>query len=293
MRSARWGLSPPSKRATADTPQGAEGFNECRLRAALCRRNAEDHPGDPCSRSPAGYKNRARKEMTLHVPTPIPCPVVAARRVAGRSGRGRSRQKGRPRRPAAGRRPARAGTVRWRHGTTLTFLAFLPDGKTIVSAGVDGKIRFWERTSGRERRRIDMGSAPASAPPGGRRPTRGGRFGFGSSLALAPDGKRLAWSAGGGIRLWDVTANKELARVAETGGRVVSLAFAADGKTLAGLASDGTLRLWDGTGRLLRNWQIPGADSGMRGRGGPGGRGGRALRSSPPRCSFLRTARRC
>lgn len=169
---------------------------------------------------------------------------------------------------------ARAGTLRWRHGGPLTFLAFLPDNKTVVSAGTDGKICFRELSTGRELRKIDIGQ-PQRGGPGGR-PPRGGGFGFGfglSSIALTPDGKRLAWSSGGSVRLWDVAANKEVARLTDTRGRVVSLDFSSDSKTLAALESDGTVRLWDNTGRTLRNWQGPRVDAGPR--GGRGGRGGR------------------
>jgi WD40 repeat protein len=173
---------------------------------------------------------------------------------------------------------ARAGTLRWRHGGALTFLAFLPDGKTVVSAGTDGKLCFRELTSGRELRRLDMGS-PQRDGPGGR-PPRGGGFGFGfglQSLALSPDGKRLAWSTGATVRIWDVAANKELARPPDVRGRVAALTFSADSKTLAGLEGDGTIRLWDATaGRPLRSWEGPRSDPGPgpRGRPGRGGRGG-------------------
>ncbi|HLW68660.1 MAG TPA: WD40 repeat domain-containing protein [Gemmataceae bacterium] len=50
---------------------------------------------------------------------------------------------------------ARLGTIRWRHGGTVTFAAFLPDGKSILTAGQDYKIRVWEMGSGKEIRTFD------------------------------------------------------------------------------------------------------------------------------------------
>src|SRR5262249_1940717 len=52
---------------------------------------------------------------------------------------------------------ARLGTLRWRHAGQTTFAAFLPDGKTVLSAGADFTLRVWEYPSGKELRRI---SAP-------------------------------------------------------------------------------------------------------------------------------------
>jgi WD40 repeat protein len=37
---------------------------------------------------------------------------------------------------------ARLGTVRWLHDGIVTFAAFLPDGKTVVSSASDNTIRF-------------------------------------------------------------------------------------------------------------------------------------------------------
>ena len=141
---------------------------------------------------------------------------------------------------------ARAGTTRWRHGGVLTLLAFLPDGKTVVSAGTDGQVCFWELSTGRVLRQVALTQPP---PRDSGRPTRFGP----QAVALSPDGKTLAWGAGSSIRLWDVTAGKERARTAETG-VAVSLAFAPGGKLLASLEGDGRVRLWDLRGRAVLTW---------------------------------------
>ncbi len=67
---------------------------------------------------------------------------------------------------------SRLGTIRFRHGGLIESLAFGPDGKTLVSYGLDG-LRFWYAANGKEIQRF-----PEQARAQG--------------IALSPDGKRLA-----------------------------------------------------------------------------------------------------
>src|ERR1700688_4862318 len=51
---------------------------------------------------------------------------------------------------------ARLGTIRWRHGGPVTFVSFLADGKTLLTASQDNTVRVWDLATGKEVRRLDQ-----------------------------------------------------------------------------------------------------------------------------------------
>jgi endonuclease YncB( thermonuclease family) len=106
--------------------------------------------------------------------------------------------------------------------------ALTPNGKDLVAAGHDGKVRIWDVEGQRLRAVLD------------------GHRGIVWALAVSADGK-VAASGGedGTIKSWDVQTGELLATVGAHRGRVTSLAFTPDGKVLASTGNDGRLRLWD------------------------------------------------
>jgi WD40 repeat protein len=161
---------------------------------------------------------------------------------------------------------ARLGTMRWRHGGVTTFAAFLPDGKTVLSAAMDKTIRIWEYPTGKELRRIGEPAVDNNAMMGGFQPVGWGAFGS-AAVALSRDGKTVAALFDrNAVRLYEVATGKELPALKLPGGNGAaaglnspsSVALAPDNQHLAVLDLDGTVHIWDWVqGKELRNFAGP------------------------------------
>jgi WD40 repeat protein len=136
---------------------------------------------------------------------------------------------------------ARLGTARWHHAAPITFVAFLPDGETVLTAApLDGTVRIWQRATGKELRRIDISAATSGPGPnkGGVKtlPMPGGAR---SVVALSKDGKTLATFAKPTIalvlpiHLWDTATGKQIRQINAPPDGLAGMAFAPDGKSLA------------------------------------------------------------
>ncbi|MHB8736878.1 MAG: WD40 repeat domain-containing protein, partial [Terriglobales bacterium] len=93
---------------------------------------------------------------------------------------------------------ARVGTVRWWCGYNYRPVVYTPDGKSLALCEEVGIVRFLDVTTGKELRRIE--------PPDN----------CDILFALAPDGKTGvtgSTDAGALLRLWDVSAGKELRQI--------------------------------------------------------------------------------
>jgi WD40 repeat protein len=176
---------------------------------------------------------------------------------------------------------ARFGTVRWHHAAGVSFVAFLPDGQSVLTAASDGTVRTWQRATGKELRRIDVpGPPPAvaakklAAMPGRARPL----------VALTKDGKTLATLVGDAIRLWDVATGRQLRQFDAPASGIAAMLFAPDGRFLAIRMADESVVMLDAeSGKEVRRAQAKNRPQGAIriGSAGPAGDDDGGLAYSP------------
>lgn len=105
-----------------------------------------------------------------------------------------------------------------------------PDGNTLISTGLDGKIRFWDIHAARLQSEIIAHAHPINA------------------LALSPDGKTLASGSNDfTIKLWDAHTGRQLSTLTGHTHGVMALAFSPNGMNLVSGSRDKTLCLWGTT----------------------------------------------
>ncbi len=117
------------------------------------------------------------------------------------------------------------------HKAPILCMAFTADGKTLATGGMDQTVKLWDVETGREKIGGFLGHVDAV-----------------TTVAIHPDGKTVA--TGGAdrtVRLWDASTGQELAILPSHLGRIHSVAFTPDGKSLisaAGAKAPDEVRLW-------------------------------------------------
>ncbi len=156
------------------------------------------------------------------------------------------------------------------NSTSITSMAFSPDGKRLASGSSDGTVTLWDvprekkpRTLLGHTREVDSvafssdGKQLASGSmdktvklwnteTGKEIPTSMRQDGTVFSVAFSPDGKRLAsGSKDGTVKLWNTETGEKICTLPGHSESVNSVAFSPDGKQLASGSSDGNVRIWE------------------------------------------------
>ncbi|MEV4512244.1 TIR domain-containing protein [Dactylosporangium sp. NPDC049525] len=120
------------------------------------------------------------------------------------------------------------------HRERVERVAFSPDGATFATSDTGSSIKVWETGS----------HAKLASFTGNHKPL--------TTLLFSPDGDHLA---GGNkeLRVWSVSAAREVSHNRTPIGAIDDLAFSPDGRLLASGGDDGTVRVWDpATGEQTR-----------------------------------------
>lgn len=156
------------------------------------------------------------------------------------------------------------------HNNKIRALVFLPDNKTLISAGVDNELLIWNINS-KNNTSISTGESRVlclSTHPSGSLIAGGTKEGqviiwdkekqYSSSIlisetdnsihALAYNNKGNILAIGdknGDIKIWNVQSKKLLITLTDHNARINDLEFSPDDTYLASVSMDGTVRLWD------------------------------------------------
>jgi WD40 repeat protein len=120
------------------------------------------------------------------------------------------------------------GRQLWKTDTRASHLAFGSDGKTIAAAGnYDHCVHVFDATTGHALSSL-QGHATKTA-----------------SVAVNPDGRRMASCADNVVKIWDAASGQELLSLQDPQRHFKTVAFDPTGNRLVGAGYRGMVRVWD------------------------------------------------
>ena len=131
------------------------------------------------------------------------------------------------------------------HSKSVMSVAFSPDGKLLLSAGLDGKAIVWDFETGEAVAHLVSGSnelAAALFSPDG------------ETIATAPTAHEWAAPAAENTiaRLWKTATHERILELRGHGAQLAAMAYSPDGESLVTGSADHTARVWDTrTGRQV------------------------------------------
>jgi WD40 repeat protein len=123
------------------------------------------------------------------------------------------------------------------HDSWVKSMAVLPDDRTVVTAGYDGRL-VWFDVAGQTPALVRVVEA---------------HDGWARSVAASPDGRMLATCGNDTlVRLWDATDGRELAVLSGHESHVYEVAWRPDGTALVSCDLKGVIKEWDPAAGTLR-----------------------------------------
>ncbi|MFM9941997.1 MAG: WD40 repeat domain-containing serine/threonine protein kinase [Hyphomicrobiaceae bacterium] len=140
------------------------------------------------------------------------------------------------------------------HRGTITSVAFSADGRQIVTAAEDARLRVWNAATRVTLTTIELDN--------------------GAAASLAVEGRRaVTGHRDGSVVVWDLDSGQKVTSFKRNGAGVLAATFMGDGNKIAAAASDGVVALWDAKAPAAPVHVLDGHDGAVQGLG-YSGRGG-------------------
>jgi eukaryotic-like serine/threonine-protein kinase len=124
------------------------------------------------------------------------------------------------------------------NGNIVYATAFVPDGKSLAVADNNHTVQFWEATTGKLQKKLNLGNETARA------------------AACSPDSPMLATGTMSGLQLWTDPLKDDKPRQ-QVRGPCFALAISPDGKRLAWAGGERLSLSNAATGEVLQQWNFP------------------------------------